>query len=65
MNQEERIIELETKLAFLENYINELNVVVIEQEKSIKKLAAQTEELKKQINSAKESLPDGEKPPHY
>lgn len=65
MNNEERLIELETKLAFLENYINELNAVVIEQDKSLKRLSAEYDDLRKQINASKESLPEGEKPPHY
>ncbi len=65
MTDEERLIELETKLAFLENYINELNTVVIEQDKIIKKLSAEYDDLRKQIHAAKESLPEGEKPPHY
>jgi len=65
MDQEERLIELESKIAYLENYINELNEVVINQEKSIKKLATEIEDTKKQISSGKENLPENEKPPHY
>ena len=65
MNYEERLIELESKIAFLENYINGLNEVVIKQEKIIKKLSAETEDIKKQIAAGKEALPEGEKPPHY
>ncbi len=65
MNQEERIITLETKIAYLENYINELNEVIIEQEKSIKKIAVETDEIRKQIAEKKEALPENEKPPHY
>ncbi|HNX23775.1 MAG TPA: SlyX family protein [Spirochaetota bacterium] len=65
MDQEERIIALESKIAYLENYINELNEVVIEQEKSIKKIALEADEIRKQIASGKEALPENEKPPHY
>ena len=65
MNQDERLITLETKIAYLENYINELNTVVIEQEKSIKKLSSEYEELRKQIASGRDPLPENEKPPHY
>ena len=36
MNPEERLITIETKLAYLENYINELNQVIIEQNETIK-----------------------------
>lgn len=62
---EERIIGLESKIAYLENFMNELNSVVIEQEKTIKKLSMEYEDLKKQISTGKEALPEGEKPPHY
>jgi len=62
---EERIIVLETKIAYLENYINQLNEVVIEQEKNLKQLSAEYEDIKKQIAEGKEALPKGEKPPHY
>ncbi len=65
MNQEERLIELESKITYLENYISDINSVVIEQEKIIKKIIVVTEELKKQIMTNKDGLPEVEKPPHY
>ncbi len=65
MKDESSLIELESKIAYLENFINEINAVVIEQDKSIKRLSMEYEDLKKQISSGKEALPDGEKPPHY
>ncbi len=65
MTEEERFVDLETKIAYLENFINELNGVVIEQEKTIKKLSMEYEDLKKQISTGKGALPEGEKPPHY
>ena len=42
-DMEDRIIELESKIAFLENYIQELNKVVIQQEKRITNLSVETE----------------------
>ncbi|HOP63369.1 MAG TPA: SlyX family protein [Spirochaetota bacterium] len=65
MTEEERFVYLETKIAYLENFINELNEVIIEQDKTIKKISAEYDELKKQIAAGKEALPEGEKPPHY
>lgn len=65
MEIEEKIISLETKIAYLENYVAELNQVIIEQERSIRNLSIETEAIKKQIDEAKEKLPDMEKPPHY
>ena len=65
MELEERIVELESKIAFLENYIHELNDVVISQERRINTLADETEKLKKQMASVREAFPESEKPPHY
>lgn len=65
MEPEHKITELESKIAYLENYVSELNQVVIDQEKMIKRIIAETEMIKKQINEKKENLPEGEKPPHY
>jgi uncharacterized coiled-coil protein SlyX len=65
MAEQDRFVELETKIAYLENFINELNRVVIEQDKSIKKISAEYDELKKQFAEGKEALPEVEKPPHY
>jgi SlyX protein len=66
MNPEERLITIETKLAYLENYINELNQVIIEQNETIKKLTLETEQIKKKIEDRDaEKLPENEKPPHY
>lgn len=65
MSREERLIAVESKIAYLENYVNELNEVVIEQEKLIRKLAVESEDLRKQISSGKDALPENEKPPHY
>ena len=66
MNPEERLITIETKLAYLENYINELNQVIIEQNETIKKLTLETEQIKKKVQSRDaEKLPENEKPPHY
>jgi SlyX protein len=66
MVTEERIITIETKLAYLENYINELNQVIIEQNETIKKLTLETEQLKKKVQDRDaEKLPDNERPPHY
>jgi len=65
MELEERMISLETKIAYLESFIADLNQVVIDQEKSLKILISETEMLKKQIDEKKEKLPENEKPPHY
>lgn len=65
MELEERIISLETKITHLENYIGELNLVILDQEKTIRKLSSDIDAIKKQKEEKKENLPDNEKPPHY
>jgi len=65
MSDEERLIALESKNAYLENFLNELNEVVIEQGKVIKTLLEETEMLKRELEEGKGALPDKEKPPHY
>ncbi len=66
MTPEERLITIETKIAYLEKYVNDLNQVIIEQDDTIKKLYRETEMLKKKLkNGDEEKLPENEKPPHY
>ncbi len=64
MSTDDRLMELETKAAYLENFIQELNTVVLAQDKTIKYLALEFEELRSQI-SGNEPLPEDERPPHY
>ena len=66
MESEERLIKIETKIAYLEKYVNELNQVVIEQEGAIKKLVTENEAIKKRLKDGlAENLPETEIPPHY
>ena len=54
MKTEDRIITLETKIAYLENYVDELNRAILDQEKTIKRLISETETIRKQIEDKKE-----------
>jgi len=66
---EERIIELETKLSFQEDLLQELNSHVITQQTQIDKLNVVCNLLKDQYKEIVSSLPDAatgdEVPPHY
>lgn len=66
---EERIIELETRFMHQQSTIQELNEVVIAQQKSIDELKEEVELLKRQIRVEAGSLirdPSEESPPpHY
>ena len=66
---EERIVELETKLSFQEDLLQELNSHVITQQAQIDKLNVICHLLKDQYKEIISSLPDSttgdEVPPHY
>lgn len=66
---EQRIIELETKLSFQEDLLQELNSHVITQQAQIDKLTTLCDLLKDQYKEIVSSLPDAasgdEVPPHY
>lgn len=66
---EQRVIELETKLSFQEDLLEELNSHVITQQKEIDKLTTLCQMLKDQYKEVVSNLPDAstgnEIPPHY
>ncbi|QMU62710.1 MAG: SlyX protein [Gammaproteobacteria bacterium] len=66
---EERIVELETKLSFQEDLLQELNSHVVNQQKKIDELTVLSNQLKEQYKEIVSSLPDAsagdEVPPHY
>ena len=62
----DRQVELETKIAFLEQHINELSDVVYAQQKTIDLLNGAFNNLKDRLNiSLNDTAPIDEKPPHY
>jgi uncharacterized coiled-coil protein SlyX len=61
---EEKIISLEAYILHVEQYVEELNKVVIQQADSIKLLTKEISILKERIQSTGET-PGFEKPPHY
>jgi len=60
-------IELETKIAFLEQHLNELSDVVYQQQKSLDELRSNYQALKDRYLSAlsSDTQESNEKPPHY
>ena len=64
---EERVIELEKKVSFQDNIIEELNQVVIEQQRRIDQLQRELQHLKEFITSGDlvRKPEDEEPPPHY
>ena len=67
---EDNIIEIQTKQAFQDETIDQLNEVIIKQQNAIDKLQRQMQQLGKKIEEEsqywqQESAQADEKPPHY
>ena len=68
MNQDERITNLEIKLSFSEDLLEELNQTVFKQQQRIELLVKEIQALKWQMASHMPSdgnNPGDERPPHY
>ena len=67
---EKKIVELEEKIAHLQNTLDDLNMVVFRQGKLIDKLNLETKELKTKLEDFNNAHSDqivvnDDKPPHY
>ncbi|MBC8514123.1 MAG: SlyX family protein [Candidatus Thioglobus sp.] len=65
-----KLIELEEKISYLQNMLDELNMVIFRQGEKIEKLTSQIKETNEKIISQSESQPEqsvvlDDKPPHY
>jgi SlyX protein len=65
---EERIIRLETKLSYLEDFLNQLQQVSVENSETIERLRQENKLMSQKIRDMSDQL-EGEipnrKPPHY
>ncbi|MCF6300916.1 MAG: SlyX family protein [Proteobacteria bacterium] len=63
----ERFIDLETRLAFLEDTVNSLNKVVYQQQQKIDRLNLRFDSVSKNLSQLQESVTNhaDELPPHY
>ncbi len=64
---ENRIYEVEKRIAYLEKFVEELNEVIINHERTIEALKVEIIELKNKDEQSPllENRPHNEKPPHY
>jgi len=67
---EDRLVKIETKITFQEQAINDLNDVILEQQKKIERLVSICDALVKQGKEFSDFIPGidapaNEKPPHY
>jgi len=65
MNNDERIENIEIKVAYLEDYVDKLNSVILDQQKEIDNIQKKFEQLKLRMSADSEELTEQEKPPHY
>ncbi|MCQ2240983.1 SlyX family protein [Treponema sp.] len=65
---EEKIIQLETKLAYLEDFLNQLQAVAVENSATIEKLREENKLMAQKIRDISDQM-EGDipnrKPPHY
>lgn len=67
----EEIVELQTKMSFQDNLLEELNQVIIDQQKQISRIELTLETMKAQMNTMQTDNQQGspgpqyELPPHY
>ena len=64
-DNEARFVALETKLAYQEKLLAELNEVVIEQSRALKDLQKRAIDSESALRDAIEEKPPQERPPHY
>ena len=65
---ENEVLELEIKISYLEDYVNQLNTIVIKQGDKIERLIAANKQLGDKINLLEENIKeptDNTPPPHY
>ncbi|OGS90065.1 MAG: SlyX protein [Gallionellales bacterium GWA2_59_43] len=66
---EERLVNIETKIAFQEDMIEELNKTIYQQQQKLERLEAICKSLARHIESMaegrNEGMPANERPPHY
>lgn len=64
---EKRFEEMEIRMAYLEDYIIQLNQVVLEGNRKTELMEERMESLKQKIEELAENLPspENQKPPHY
>ena len=65
MKEEDRIIRLETDMAYLQDMVRELNDIVANQQAQLMKLEKQNEALNKRMEDLDTEARPNRRPPHY
>jgi SlyX protein len=64
---EERIEALEIRMTYLENYLNQINEIVLENGRLLEVIKKDQKSLRQQMNEVSNEIPGPQsaKPPHY
>ncbi len=65
MSDNDRMIRLETDMAYLQDMVRELNDIVAQQQAMLTKLEKQNESLNKRIEDMDTEARPNRRPPHY
>ena len=65
MSDNDRMIRLETDMAYLQDIVRELNDIVAQQQAMLTKLEKQNEALNKRIEDMDTEARPNRRPPHY
>ena len=65
MSDKDRMIRLETDMAYLQDMVRELNDIVAQQQAMLTKLEKQNESLNKRIEDMDTEARPNRRPPHY
>ena len=65
MKEDDRLIKLETDMAYLQDMVRELNDIVTRQQVLMTKLEKQNEALNKRIEDLDTEARPNRRPPHY
>ena len=65
MDAEQRLIRIETDLAYMQDTVRELNEIVSSQQAAISRLEKQNEMLNKRIEDLDTEARPNRRPPHY
>ena len=66
-NNNDKIIQLEIKLAYLEDFMNKIQAIVVEHEETIDKIKGENAAIKDKIREMEDNVEEipNRRPPHY
>jgi len=66
-NNNDKIVQLEIKLDYLEDFMNKIQAIVVDQEEAIDKLKGENAAIKEKIGEMEDNFEEipNRRPPHY